>query len=116
MTGSRRGWRNQRWCSLAPPRIELGAFTDTVLARPLRLVMVGLKQPLGQRLGRQTLDQHPQPTSSHPRATPPEVAQVDPTKSKIGLHRVTVFTDQPEEAGDSPASPKPIASAISSDN
>lgn len=60
--------------------------------------------------------QHPKPPQRHARAAPPKVAQINPTKRKIGLDRITVGTDQLDEAVDSPTSPKPIAAAILSDS
>lgn len=60
-------------------------------------------------------DQHPQAARGQTSPAAVQVAKVDPLKRKIGLDRVTVITDQSDEAGEFPES-IPAASEIASES
>lgn len=67
---------------------------------------------VGHRLGWQPPKKHEQPPHRQPprpATGSPEITEIHPPESKIGLHRRRVIADQLAEAGDSPGSPKPSA-------
>lgn len=92
------------------------ARADLLRSGLQRLLMGGAHLGLELRIEGQAAQQDEQPAQRQPRTTPPQVAEVDLSESKVSLDRVTVLADQSDEVCDSPDEPNPIALAIRSDN
>lgn len=96
--------------------MPLALFDVAFLALDLGLRALLLDDLRDQCGRRQPSDQDEQAARREARAAAVQVAQVAVDalvlRRKIGLDRVTVNTDQSDEAGDSPVLAKPIAFAI----
>lgn len=91
-----------------------GAVTVLLFGRLQRLLLRLLVLITQPRILRQPSNQHPQTAGRQARTAAIQVAEINAQKRKIGLDRVTVVTDQSDEAGEFPESP--ISASTLSDN